>query len=173
MLFVDLSSTFNKVPSHKLLQKPSNLGLGSSLCTCILDFFSNQRAYLLHSPPLSWTLVHSRDVPLSSTFSAFSHTSELFSICISNTIIQCVDKQRTLPSLLTFWRTSPGPCTSLTKIKDCAYSRCSGKLTYPDPCWQTSTAPPLRAFWPAAVLCGSAAALQRRGRTCSRWREQH
>ena len=42
VLFVDFSSAFNAVITHKLSYKLSNLGLGSSPCTWILDFLSNR-----------------------------------------------------------------------------------------------------------------------------------
>ena len=42
VLFVDFSSAFNMVIPHKLIHKLSNLGIGSSLCTWILDFLRPQ-----------------------------------------------------------------------------------------------------------------------------------
>ena len=63
VLFVDLSSPFNKVIPHKLIYKLCNLGLGSSLCTQILDTGLPQqqttkhqdgRMNIIHSHPEHW-----------------------------------------------------------------------------------------------------------------------
>ncbi len=42
MLFVDFSSAFNTLISHKLVHKLISLGLSTSLCSWIMDFLTNR-----------------------------------------------------------------------------------------------------------------------------------
>ncbi len=63
MLFVDFSSAFNTVVPHKLVNKLRDLGLTTTLCSWILDFFTNRPQNVRVGDYISSTLTLNTGVP--------------------------------------------------------------------------------------------------------------
>lgn len=74
MLFVDFSSAFNAIIPHKLVTKLSNLGLGSSLCTWVLDFLRNRPQRFRIGPYTLSTLSLSTGTPQGCVLSPFLYS---------------------------------------------------------------------------------------------------
>ena len=94
MLFVDFSSAFNTVQPHKLVNKLSNLGLSSSLCSWILDFLSNRPQNVRMGEHTSSTLILNVGVPQGCVLSPLLYslfTHDCSPIHTSNTIIKFAD----------------------------------------------------------------------------------
>uniref|UniRef100_A0A669BZP0 Reverse transcriptase domain-containing protein n=1 Tax=Oreochromis niloticus TaxID=8128 RepID=A0A669BZP0_ORENI len=94
MLFVDLSSAFNTVHPHKLVNKLSNLGLSSSLCSWILDFLSNRPQNVRMGEHTTSTLILNVGVPQGCVLSPLLYslfTHDCSPIHTSNTIMKFAD----------------------------------------------------------------------------------
>ncbi len=94
MLFVDFSSAFNTVSLHKLIQKLSSLGLGSSLCTWILDFLSNRPQKVRMGDLTSSTLILNTGTPQGYVLSPLLYslfTNDCCPIHPTNTIVKFED----------------------------------------------------------------------------------
>ena len=94
LLSVDFSSAFNTVVPHKLIRKLSNLGLGGSLCTWIMDFLSNRPQRVRMGERTSSTLILNTGTPQGCVlspllFSLFTH--DCYPIHPTNTIVKFAD----------------------------------------------------------------------------------
>lgn len=94
MLFVDYSSAFNTVIPYKLVQKLSNLGFGSSLCSWILDFLSNRPQSVRMGEHTSSTLILNTGTPQGCVLSPILYspfTHDCSTIHSTNTIVKFAD----------------------------------------------------------------------------------
>ncbi len=94
MLFVDFSSAFNTVSPHKLVQKLSSLGLGSSLWTWILDFLSNRPQKVRMGDLTSSTLILNTGTPQGCVLSPLLYslfTNDCSPNYPTNTIVKFAD----------------------------------------------------------------------------------
>lgn len=94
MVFVDFSSAFNTVIPHKLVTKLDNLGLGSSLCSWVMDFLTDQPQQVKIENHTSFTLILSTGtqqgcVLCPMLFTLFTH--DCTPIHVSNSIIKFAD----------------------------------------------------------------------------------
>ena len=94
MLFVDFSSAFNTIIPHKLVQKLSILGLGSSLSTWVLDFLRNRPQCVRMGDHTSATLTLSTETPQGCVLSPFLYslfTYDCTTIHPTNTMVKFAD----------------------------------------------------------------------------------